>query len=283
MPTPVAEHAGAVGSYESTPLGGQHVAVSGSHEWVGGEWKQHNGYSVAVIAIVVKSRHTFPVTQRSPGRPAIPVDRILTAALQIVDERGADALSMRTLAQRLNSGTATLYRHFTSRADLIARLVDLVSGSVEIDDAQLRALPWPEACKTVARTVFEALRQHPNVAPLLAEDVPIGPNAMGARERLIAILLDNGFPPALAARSYATLARYILGFAIQLTNSSGDVGLNQAFRELDRRRYPAIAKVSDHLPVPLDDEFAFGLDLIIDGLTQELRRHPRRRKVNRRD
>lgn len=229
--------------------------------------------------MVVKSRHTCPVTRRSPGRPALPVGRIVTTALQIVDEDGAEALSMRTLAQRLDSGTATLYRHFSGRADLIAHIVDLVSGSVEVDDAQLRAMPWPQACKAVARSMFEALRRHPNVAPLLAEAVPIGPNAMAARERLIALLLDNGFPPALAARSYATLARYILGFAIQLANppvAADDARLAQVFHDLDPDQFPATVKVADNLPVPLDEEFAFGLELIIDGLAQELQRHPRR-------
>jgi AcrR family transcriptional regulator len=207
------------------------------------------------------------------------VGRIVTTALQIVDEDGAEALSMRTLAQRLDSGTATLYRHFSGRADLIAHVVDLVSGSVEVDDAQLRAMPWPQACKAVARSMFEALRRHPNVAPLLAEAVPIGPNAMAARERLIALLLDNGFPPALAARSYATLARYILGFAIQLANppvAADDARLAQVFHDLDPDQFPATVKVADNLPVPLDEEFAFGLELIIDGLAQELQRHPRR-------
>jgi AcrR family transcriptional regulator len=207
------------------------------------------------------------------------VGRIVTTALQIVDEDGAEALSMRTLAQRLDSGTATLYRHFSGRADLIAHVVDLVSGSVEVDDAQLRAMPWPQACKAVAHSMFEALRRHPNVAPLLAEAVPIGPNAMAARERLIALLLDNGFPPALAARSYATLARYILGFAIQLANppvAADDARLAQVFHDLDPDQFPATVKVADNLPVPLDEEFAFGLELIIDGLAQELQRHPRR-------
>ncbi len=233
--------------------------------------------------MTVKPRHTCPVVQRSPGRPPLPLDRIVTTALQIVDEEGADGLSMRTLAQRLESGTATLYRHFTGRADLVAHVIDLVSGSVEIDPAKLSAMPWQEACKAIARAMFDALRRHPNIAPLLAEDVPTGPNAMAARERLIALLLDNGFPRSLAARSYATLARYILGFAIQPSSSGGDASLGQAFRELDPRRYPAIVKVADHLPVPLHDEFAFGLDLIIDGLTQELQRHPRRERIKRRN
>ena len=101
--------------------------------------------------IAVKSRHTCPVEKRrTRGRPAIPLDRIVTTALQIVDDEGADALSMRTLAQRLDSGTATLYRHFAGRADLIAQVVDLVFGSVEIDAAKLSVMPWQEACKTAA-------------------------------------------------------------------------------------------------------------------------------------
>jgi hypothetical protein len=121
--------------------------------------------------------------------------------------------------------------------------------------------------------MFDVLRRHRNLAPLLAEDVLIGPNAMATREWLIAILLDNGFPPALAARSYATLARYILGFAIQFTgrrDDQDDDGPAQVFRKLDPRQFPATVKVADHLPVPLEDEFAFGLELIIDGLTQAL-------------
>lgn len=215
--------------------------------------------------------NTSPEKRRTRGRPAIPLERIVTTALQIVDDDGADALSMRTLAQRLDSGTATLYRHFTGRADLIAHVVDVVFGSVEIDAATLAAMTWQEACKAAARTMFDVLNRHRNVAPLLAEDVLIGPNAMAIREKLIAILLDNGFPPPLAARSYATLARYILGFAIQFTNRRGELdtaGITQVFRDLNPDRFPATVKVADHLPVPLEDEFAFGLELIIDGLTQ---------------
>jgi AcrR family transcriptional regulator len=216
--------------------------------------------------------------RRSPGRPPIPLDRIVTTALQIVDEHGADALSMRTLAQRLDSGTATLYRHLAGRADVVAHVVDRVFGSVELDTAKLSTMTWQEACKAAAHSMFDALCRHRNVTPLLAGDVPIGPNALVVRERMIAFLLDNGFPPALAARSYATLARYILGFAIQLTSTRyDDSGLSQVFHNLDPHQYPATVKVADSLPVPLEDEFAFGLELIIDGLTHALPRKAKRR------
>jgi AcrR family transcriptional regulator len=217
---------------------------------------------------------TTQENRRSPGRPPIPLERIVATALQIVDDEGADALSMRTLAQRLDSGTATLYRHFTSRADMVAHVVDLVFGSVEIDAEKLSTMTWQEACKTAACAMFAVLRRHPHVAPLLAEGVPMGPHALAAREALIAILLDNGFPPSLAARSYATLARYILGFAIQLTGHSTaeDSELAGVFHVLDPELFPATVTVADHLPVPLEDEFALGLELIVNGLDQLRRR-----------
>src|ERR1051325_9166726 len=127
--------------------------------------------------------------RRSPGRPPIPLDRILATALQIVDEEGADALSMRTLAQRLGSGTATLYRHFDSRAALISQVVDRMFGEVELDAAELVATGWRQACWTVAHTMFDVLGRHKNVAPVLAERIPVGPNAMAQREVCIAFPL----------------------------------------------------------------------------------------------
>lgn len=235
--------------------------------------------------MAVKSRHTCPVTtrqnrvaeekrenRRSPGRPPVPLDRIVTTALLIVDEEGAEALSMRKLAQRLDSGTATLYRHFTSRADVIAHVVDRVLGEVEFTQ-ELSGLGWEKACKSFAVATFDALRRHRNVAPLLVEQPPIGPNALVQRERLIAMLLDNGFPAELAARSYATLARYVLGFVVQVTgqNSLDHARIAGVFQELDSQLYPATVAVADHLPVPLQDEFTFGLDLIVNGLAQQRR------------
>jgi AcrR family transcriptional regulator len=218
--------------------------------------------------------------RRSPGRPAIALDRIVSTALEIVDEQGAEALSMRALAQRLDSGTATLYRHFSSRADVVAHVIDRVFGTAEVDVAALSAMPWPEACKAAAHSMFDALLRHRRVTPLLAGGVPVGPNAMAARERMIAFLLANGFPPDLAARTYATLSRYVLGFAIQLDdNRDGldDARLARVFHELDPGQFPATVAVSDHLPVPWQDEFGFGLELIVDGLTQALQREKRPR------
>lgn len=208
----------------------------------------------------------------------MPLDRIVAAALRIADEEGAEALSMRTLAQRLGSGTATLYRHFDNRSALVAHVVDRVFGEVELDAGELLAMGWQRACRTVSHAMFDALGRHRNVASLLVEEVPLGPNAMALRERCLAVLLASGFPPDLAARSYAALAGHVLGSAMQLNGHGGagrdaDAQVSAAFHASDPSLFPATVAVADSLPVPVRDEFAFGLDLILSGLGQ-LREQP---------
>ncbi|MFD6157407.1 TetR/AcrR family transcriptional regulator [Nocardia sp. NPDC060256] len=211
--------------------------------------------------------------RRSPGRPRVPFDRIIETALRIVDEDGADALSMRTLAQRLDTGTATLYRAVANRAELIAHVVDHVFGKVEFDPQVFRGADWQQACLIGGQAAFDTLSRHRRVAPLLIEQVPTGPNAMAYRERFLAMLLNNDFAPAAAARAYATIARYVLGFAAQLHGhgTAADVDptdLRSRYRGLDPTMFPATIAVAGSLPtMTLEDEFAFGLRLIVTGLT----------------
>jgi AcrR family transcriptional regulator len=221
--------------------------------------------------IVTTAEPQEPRVNRSRGRPALPLDRILAAAVEVLDEQGAEALSMRSLAQRLQSGTATLYRHFSNRSELVSTVIDHILGEVDLDVHAIAELPWQQACTLFAQHMFHALGRHGNVASLLIEYTPMGPNALANRERCLTILLDNGFPPAVAAHAYATLARYVLGFAIQLSgraavNGQQDAELSAAFHRLDPSRYPATVTVADDLPVPLEEEFAFGLQLIVAGL-----------------
>lgn len=210
-------------------------------------------------------------SNRSRGRPALPLDRILAGALELLDEQGADALSMRSLAQRLGSGTATLYRHFANRSELVAMVVDHILGEVDVDARAVTELPWQQACISFAQNMFDALSRHGNVASLLIDYTPMGPNALANRELCLSVLLDSGFAPAASAHAYATLARYVLGFAIQLSGSTAasgqqDAEVSVAFHQLDPSRYPATVAVADELPIPLEEEFTFGLRLIVAGL-----------------
>lgn len=210
------------------------------------------------------------MARTSPGRPPVPLDRILTTALQIIDDEGIEALTMRNLAGKLNSSTATLYRHFESRLDLTAQVVDLLFN--EIDAETGKDIAWQEFCRTLAHRMFRVLSRHPGVARLLAESAPNGPNAFAQRERTLALLLSSGFPPEMAARAYTTLAHFVLGFAVQFVGhglqNEQSADKAAATAQLDPALFPATIAVSHTLPIPLEEEFSFGLDLLIDGITR---------------
>ncbi|MGW3119524.1 TetR/AcrR family transcriptional regulator [Streptomyces sp. NPDC001107] len=209
--------------------------------------------------------------RRPAGRPAVPPDRIVAMALQIVDEEGAEALSMRALAERLGSGTATLYRHFGNRAELVAQVVDHMFGLVELDDRELASASWQWSLTVVAHAMFRALGRHGNAARLLAEQIPVGPNAMALRERCVAFLLKAGFEASLATCAYVTLARHVCGLAIQLNHENGAGGRRNevsvaALRGVDPARFPAVHSIAEALPVLVEEVFPFGLDPILSGL-----------------
>jgi AcrR family transcriptional regulator len=181
---------------------------------------------------------------------------------------------MRLLADRLGSGTATLYRHLASKDELMAYVVDRILGEVDIEtDAEtLRSTTWQEATARGASAFYEVLKNHPNALPLLVSQVPVGPNALAIRERSVTVLLTCGFPLHLAARAYTAVAQYVVGFALQQhapgAPQPGDTArLRDFYRALDAEIYPATVAAADELTsVPLDEEFRFGLQLVLDGI-----------------
>jgi AcrR family transcriptional regulator len=231
------------------------------------------------------SRPARPVYRR--GRPPRSIERIVGAALEIVDEVGAD-FSMRLLADRLGSGTATLYRHFAGKDEVMVYVVDRILGEVDIktDADTLGGTTWQQAIARGASAFSEVLQSHPNALPLLVSQVPVGPNALRNRERSLAVLLACGFRLDLAARAYTAVAHYVVGFAIQQrapgTPQRQDAAkLRDFYRALDANTYPATVAAADELTsVPLDEEFRFGLQLVLDGI--ELARKAAAPAVSRR-
>jgi AcrR family transcriptional regulator len=184
---------------------------------------------------------------------------------------------MRLLAERLNTSTATLYRHVRGKEELMVYVADrLLAGLQASDDEPEPLRTWQEATRRVAVRFHRTLSKHPNAIPLLAAQIPVGPNAMAARERSMATFVEFGFSSRLAARAYTTIAQFVVGFAV-LDPGSMDpaeaVALGAHYRHLDPDVYPHTVAVADELTsVPLEEEFLEGLEIILDGIDRARRR-----------
>ncbi|MFE4962690.1 TetR/AcrR family transcriptional regulator [Streptomyces sp. NPDC056660] len=221
------------------------------------------------------------------GRPQTDVGTIVDTALKLIDDVGIQALTLRTLAETLGSGTATLYRRFDSKDELLTLVADRILSEVRVTPEELEGLPWREAVAVAANALRDTVRRHPNAIPLLAAQVPVGPNGLRAREWLGGLLLGHGFSVPLTARAFTAISHYVIGFAIQ-QHSPGSPGpedrrqLRDYYHSLDPAAYPATTAAADELTsVPPHEEFRFGLDLLLDGLDQASRERPDRRQPGR--
>ncbi|MGP9722406.1 TetR/AcrR family transcriptional regulator [Corynebacterium sp. AOP40-9SA-29] len=210
------------------------------------------------------------------GRPPVPVARIVAAGLELLDDADGPEYSVRNVASRLGSSTATLYRRLGGRPGLDALIVDHVLGEAvgeTVGEAAHEDADWQEASAAGAEAIFTALARHPGVVPLLAADVPRGPNSALLRERFVARLLDAGFAPSVAARTYTTVAHVTVGFALQLTFAAppaggGDGGDGKEGAAEPDPHYPATAQVAQHLDADLREEFTFGLSMLLKGIAE---------------
>ncbi|QXE38271.1 TetR/AcrR family transcriptional regulator [Streptomyces sp. GMY02] len=218
-----------------------------------------------------------PQAPRGPrrGRPSLDRDLIVATALELVDRHGVAAFSLRMLADALDSGTATLYRHFASKDEILAHIVDRVLGEVDLGDIDTFTT-WDQALGAMARRFYDALRRHPDTVPPLMAQVPVGPHGLAQRERVLRALLRHGFPGDLAARAFTAVGHYVIGFTAQQHGPAAaapDAGAQLAdfYRHLDPKEFPAIAEVTTALTsVPIEEEFDFGLQLLLAGLHSRL-------------
>jgi AcrR family transcriptional regulator len=102
----------------------------------------------------------------------------VSAAVEIADTQGADALSMRNVAERLGVGTMTLYTHVPGKTELIDLMFDTVFGELyEQVDTPKQQGNWRDGLRYIARKNWELYRRHPWMLQIHAGRPVLGPNA----------------------------------------------------------------------------------------------------------
>jgi AcrR family transcriptional regulator len=207
---------------------------------------------------------------RRPRADGLTLDRILDAALELVDEDGLDGLTMRRLAARLDCGHASLYRHVAGHDEVVVLLVDRVLGSIRFD-GPVTSDPRAMAERAL-RSYRAALLEHPKLTPAFLAGQLLGPNALAGRESALRLLVDAGMPPALAVRAYLTLTHFVIASAaFESSGAARTAGeratMRRYFSGLPAREYPTLVGLADELnAVDADDEFELGLQALLDHL-----------------
>jgi AcrR family transcriptional regulator len=198
-------------------------------------------------------------------------ERVLHGALALADRIGVTDLTIRRLAETLDSKPMTIYHHVPSKEEILDGIVDLVFAEIELPDPDL---DWKPAVRARCVSAREVLGRHPWAVPLMESRRSPGPATLQHHDAVLACL-RRGLSLSMTAHAYAVLDAFVYGFAIQeaALPSPGDEMTEMVDDLADAHlaeHFPALhAFATEHAMQAGYDfgaEFDFGLDLILDGL-----------------
>jgi AcrR family transcriptional regulator len=201
---------------------------------------------------------------------------VVEAAADVADRRGLAAVSMRGVAAELGVEAMSLYHHVANKEALLDALADWVFEQVELPAADA---PWRDAMRARAHSMRTVLSQHRWALGMLESRPHPGAPLLRHHDSVMGCLASAGFTASLATHAFSAIDAYVYGFALTestLPFEPGD-GAETAFADSvapDPEAYPhlvrALTELLDDGTYAFAEEFAFGLDLILDGIERRL-------------
>ncbi len=214
-----------------------------------------------------------PQRRRRP-RGSLTREQVVEAALQLADQDGVEALTMLTLAHRLECGVMTIYGYVDNKEDLLDAIALRGLADVRVP----RPLPRQPAAVLVAwgRALRQTLIEHPSLALIFLSQAVMGPGIFRGIEALLGALSRAGMPPDTGLHAIYAVVIYTTGFvAWELPRtrrqpvSVYEVAWRREFAGLPIEEFPLTASVLDELPrVAGLEQFELGLAALATGLAR---------------
>jgi AcrR family transcriptional regulator len=215
-----------------------------------------------------------PISRRErPAKPALTRRGIVDVAVRVMRSEGLGKVTMRRLAQELDTGPASLYVYVANTAELHAAVLDALLGEVELP-ADRSGSDWREDLVAVLTSYTRLLFEHPQLARSALVARPSGANYLNLLERLLLLLSRSGAPREQVAWGVDSLLQYATATAAEHGTqerdpmSQGDWdALTRAVHGVDEAEHPMIRA---HLPTLLsgtqDARLLWGLHVVINGI-----------------
>jgi AcrR family transcriptional regulator len=220
-------------------------------------------------------------TEAAPAKAPLTRAAIVDAALELLDADGLDGVSMRRVAQKLETGPASLYQHVGNKDELLEAVLDRVCAVIDVPAPGAGPDGWQEPLKELLRRMRKVIGAHQDLAYIMLGRVPTGPNALAGAEGMLEILDAGGITGRLAAQSVDMLALFVASVTYEDAIRRRLIGTAQEaeayveqvgayLRSLPGDRFPMLNRLADVLTTFDDDSedagFEFALDVHIRGI-----------------
>jgi AcrR family transcriptional regulator len=192
-------------------------------------------------------------------------------AVALADAEGLAAVSMKTLAGRLNAGTMSLYRYLPGKEELVGLMIDRVIGA---PPRVLAEMHWRSALRRWAYDTRAVFHRHHWLLGVIASNRVIGPNEFAWAEAALSVLARAGAPAGAMLDIVFTINGYVRGTA-QLSAYAGHgptLDLDAIIHSGRLGEFPTFAGLAASPAMDPDYDhrtettFTFGLDLLLDGI-----------------
>ena len=169
-----------------------------------------------------------PTAGRTTGGRRLSRERIVRTAIELIDEQGIGAVSMRVLAGRLGVEAMSLYKHIGNRDQLLDAVAERIVGELAEDDDVPRSpagRDWQPYLAGLARGIRRYARSHPHAFPIVATrptDAPwINPPLRSVEwiEAFLHSLREAGFSDDQTLFAYRSFNSFLLGFLLLETSA----------------------------------------------------------------
>ena len=222
------------------------------------------------------------------GRSGLTRDDIVTAAIEVADLDGAEAVSMRKIAQVLHAGAMSLYWHIASKEHLMELMLDTLMGEVEVPEP---SGDWRADLRAQAVSMRMVLLRHRWFIDFIAARPALGPSTLRNLDKMMALFDGLSLDSATTVNVLQTVNTYVSGAVLRefqeiRTQRDQEQWLadeDDFAGKLDQwRQRLARTGLFDHFLRMLDDEvdpdaegsrqqrFEFGLDCLLDGIAVRL-------------
>jgi AcrR family transcriptional regulator len=209
-----------------------------------------------------------------PRKPRLSRERIVAAAVDLLDAEGVGGFSMRALAARLRAGTMSLYEYVKSKEDVLDLALDEVFGEIAAEEG-------PTWRATVVRQLAESrhvMRRHPWVPALTATRPLLGPNFLARSRLFYSSLAAAGLSgPALTA-AVGTLTSYVNGYVAAentwwatVRTPEADAGIRERVARFLAENATELSRHAHVDDGDFESQFLLGLEIILDGVETRLR------------
>jgi AcrR family transcriptional regulator len=226
-------------------------------------------------------------TRTEPAAPRVPLsrDRVLAAAIELADEGGIQAVTMRRLAQQLGVEAMSLYYHVANKEEVLDGMIDAVMIELNAAVAGVDTdSDWKSELRGRILTAREVLLRHKWAPGVLESRINMSPSVMQYFDSIGSRFTAAGFSMDLTHHAMHALGSRALGFTQELFDAGDEEGpsdpdADAAMIEQMAGQFPFLAEMARQASHDADStlgwcddqfEFEFGLGLILDGLDSKL-------------